>query len=183
MEHRSFLILVTLAVAFILPCSAYRILGVFPLNGKSHNIMFEALVKGLAKRGHQVDVITHFPAKNPPNNLRTIVNLDGTLKSLINNVTIQYATRAEKDSVKFIAEKYGNELCDLMGLPVMQEFIKNPPRDTPYDLLITEVYYLLYFHNFIYLSTLISFSFIFRFFFPFFRTFFNLFHLLTTLFT
>jgi len=27
--------------------------------------MQEELMKGLAKRGHQVDVVTHFPQKNP----------------------------------------------------------------------------------------------------------------------
>lgn len=44
-------------------CDGYRILGIFPLNGRSHMMMFEQLMKGLAKRGHQVDVVSTFPQK------------------------------------------------------------------------------------------------------------------------
>lgn len=50
--------------AFVLTKS-YRILGVFPLAGRSHMLMFEKLMKELAKKGHEVDVLTHFPLKKP----------------------------------------------------------------------------------------------------------------------
>lgn len=43
-----------------------NILGLFPLPGKSHFVMFEALLKKLADKGHNVDVATHFPMENPP---------------------------------------------------------------------------------------------------------------------
>lgn len=40
-----------------------KILGVFLFHGKSHYVMHEALMKGLADRGHEVDVVNHWPQK------------------------------------------------------------------------------------------------------------------------
>lgn len=41
----------------------YKILAIFPLPSKSHFVMFERLLKELAVRGHEVDVVSHFPQK------------------------------------------------------------------------------------------------------------------------
>ena len=131
-----FLILIYLA-AF--RCNAYRILAVFPFNSRSHNNVFEGVTKGLAKRGHQVDVITHFEMRNPPKNYRTVLNLAGTRRDVVNNFTIDFASDLGDDLVPLIAEFYGNEICELLGLEKMQNLIKNPPKDPPYDILITEV--------------------------------------------
>lgn len=49
-----------------------NILGVFHFNGKSHFIMFEALMKGLAARGHQVTVVSHFPQEKPLPNYKDL---------------------------------------------------------------------------------------------------------------
>jgi glucuronosyltransferase len=38
-----------------------KILGIFPFQGKSHFIMASALLQELAKRGHDVTVISHYP--------------------------------------------------------------------------------------------------------------------------
>lgn len=40
-----------------------QILAIFPLCVTSHFAMFERLMKGLAERGHEVDVVSHFPQK------------------------------------------------------------------------------------------------------------------------
>ncbi|XP_058804709.1 uncharacterized protein LOC131671920 [Phymastichus coffea] len=120
--------------------SAYRVLGIFPLNGKSHEMMFEALMKGLAKRGHQVDVITHFPIKNPPINYRTLVNLSGTMENLINSFSMDFVLGMADEVGYHVATAYGNRLCDLMNLKEIQEVIHNPPTNPPYDVLITEAF-------------------------------------------
>ncbi|XP_001600831.2 UDP-glucuronosyltransferase 2C1-like [Nasonia vitripennis] len=128
--------------ALLSVCSAYRILGVFPFNAKSHNIVFEALMKGLAKRGHQVDVISHFPLKRPLKNYNDIINLDGSMESLMNNYTIEFVSQFSSllADVGIIAAEYGNRLCHFMGFEEMQKLIKNPPTDPPYDLVVTEVF-------------------------------------------
>ena len=120
-------------------CKSYRILGVFPFNAKSHNIVFEALMKGLAKRGHQVDVITQFPLKKDVKNYKEILNLDGTLDRLVDNYTIQFITQMNEDVLELLAENYGNRLCHFLGLDELQKLIKNPPTDPAYDVVITEV--------------------------------------------
>lgn len=127
--------------ALLSVCSAYRILGVFPFNAKSHNIVFEALMKGLAKRGHRVDVISHFPLKQPVKNYNDIINLDGSMETLMNNYTIEFVSQFTNllSDVVYVAKEYGNRLCHFMGFEEMQKLIKNPPNDPPYDLVITEV--------------------------------------------
>ena len=40
---------------------AFKILGVFPSMYKSHTIIGEALMTGLAEAGHEVTVVTAFP--------------------------------------------------------------------------------------------------------------------------
>jgi glucuronosyltransferase len=49
-----------------------RILGLFPMPGKSHYIVSEALMKGLASRGHHVTVFSPFPEKSPLPNYTVI---------------------------------------------------------------------------------------------------------------
>lgn len=138
MNHHQVLIRLLLIVCgVIIETKSSRILGVFPMNSKSHNNMFDPLMKGLAKRGHKVDVISHFELKNPPDNYRTIINLNGTREDLTNNISVEFASQIGLDPVIHIATRYGNDFCTLMGLEEMQKFIKNPPHH--YDLVITEV--------------------------------------------
>lgn len=76
-------------------CAAYKILAVFPYNGRSHHIFFSSLVEELAVRQHDVTVINYFPVKKIPN-LRQIslqnsteesdkVDIDDYLKNHANN--------------------------------------------------------------------------------------------------
>ena len=103
-------------------------------------MLFEALMKGLAKRGHQVDVITQFPLKRDVQNYKEILNLDGTLDRLVNNFTMEFISQLNEDVlVEAIAKNYGNRLCHFLSLDELQKFIKNPPTDPAYDVVITEV--------------------------------------------
>lgn len=133
------IVFVFLVASDVTPSDAYRILGVFPFNGKSHNNMFEALMKGLAIRGHQVDAITHFPIKNAPKTYRTIINLAGTLPDVTNNFTVEMVLGFGTIDIPFLVNNFGNNLCDIMGTEEMQALIKSPPKHPPYDVIITEV--------------------------------------------
>lgn len=117
----------------------YRILAIFPFNSRSHNNVFEGVTRGLAKRGHQVDAVTHFEMKNSPKNYQTIINLSGTRRNIVNNFTIDFATQLGDDLVPLISVFYGNELCELLAHKDIQRLVKNPPTNPPYDILITEV--------------------------------------------
>lgn len=120
-------------------CNSYRILGVFPYNGKSRNIVLQSVMKTLAKNGHQVDVVSHYPLKNPMENYHDVINLAGTVDNFINNLTVDFVQNVGGNIVFLAAESFGNKLCHLMGLEKFQKLIHNPPTDPPYDLVITEV--------------------------------------------
>ena len=130
---------VILALGVFLPAESHRILAIFPFCGRSHQMMFDALIKGLTKRGHQVDIVTCFPPKKPISNLTVLMNVQDTQARNVNNWEWNRALNVGTDTLKVIAGQYGNELCKMMARPEMQKLIKNPPKDPPYDLLITEV--------------------------------------------
>ena len=119
-------------------CEGSRILGVFPLNVRSHFMMFEALLKGLARKGHQVDVVGVFPLKEPYPNYTDIYLLP-TNTRMVNNMTFEYIRQWSNFVTYLTATEFGNKLCDGLENPNLQKLIKNPPKHPPYDLLITEV--------------------------------------------
>ena len=59
---------ITLFVFAVTLCAVQsaRILGIFPLPGKSHYILGSSLMRALAEHGHDVTVINPFGEKNPP---------------------------------------------------------------------------------------------------------------------
>ncbi|GAB0101025.1 hypothetical protein DMENIID0001_171430 [Sergentomyia squamirostris] len=52
---------------------AYKILMVFPSFSQSHLIVAAGLLKGLAKKGHEVTMVSPFPQTKPLKNYRDIV--------------------------------------------------------------------------------------------------------------
>lgn len=125
--------------------NGYRILGIFPLHGPSHWVMMKPLMIGLAQRGHQVDVVSHFPLKKPIPNYRDL-SLAGSIPDVRNNITAANASSFGTFSMKSLTDMAGAQVCELLSHPVLQDLIKNPPQDPPYDLLITEVW-LVYFYS------------------------------------
>lgn len=64
-----------------------NILGVFPVNGRSHWVVYESVMKALVARGHNVTVITSFPQKKPLANY-TEIDLSETFPSVVNTIGI-----------------------------------------------------------------------------------------------
>lgn len=119
--------------------NGYRILGVFPVPGKSHWVMMEQLMKALAERGHQVDVVTHFLQNKPVPNYREI-SIEGRSPSAVNNMTATQVKLFGTINIKMLMHMAGSEVCKLMETPELQDLINNPPSDPPYDLVITELF-------------------------------------------
>ena len=118
----------------------YRILGVFPFNGKSHFMMFEQLMKILAKRGHQVDVISTFPLTKPYPNYNDLIVLPAG-RQFMNNMTYNEIKTLFADSpTHAVATLAGNDICEFLNNSQMQQLIRNPPNDPPYDAVIIEVF-------------------------------------------
>ncbi|GLH07820.1 UDP-glucuronosyltransferase, partial [Gryllus bimaculatus] len=72
------------------PAGGGRVLALFQLNHHSHFAMFETLMKALAAKGHQVDVLSHFPQKTPLPNYRDL-SVKGALPDPHNTVSVQNA--------------------------------------------------------------------------------------------
>lgn len=131
-------ILILAATCSISATEALRILAVFPLHGKSHFTMCERLAKGLAEKGHQIDVYSHFPLKKPIKNYKDF-SLAGSLPQILNNMSYEFIMAFQSVNMQGMQENVGRPVCDLLKLPVFQQLIKNPPRDPPYDVVIVEV--------------------------------------------
>jgi glucuronosyltransferase len=96
-------------------------------------------MRNLAKQGHQVDVYSHFPLREPLPNY-TDYSLEGLTGVLSNNIS--YAPlhgMTNLVTMKLMMSLYGEPICDLMNLPVLQKLIHDPPNDPGYDLVIIEV--------------------------------------------
>lgn len=101
--------------------------------------MFENLMKALARKGHQVDVVSPFPLKKPYPNYRNVVTIP-VPRHFMNNMTY-----AEMNSMintspgHAIATILGNMVCESLGIEEFQKFFKSLPKDHPYDVVLIEV--------------------------------------------
>ncbi|XP_015435557.1 PREDICTED: UDP-glucuronosyltransferase 2B20-like [Dufourea novaeangliae] len=120
-------------------CQGYRILAVFPFSGKSHFMMFEHLMKGLARKGHQVDVISTFPLKKPYPNYRDMIVLP-THREFMNNLTFNDMNDMIVSASTAVATFGGTEVCQHLADSRIQDLVKNPPKDPPYDVVLMEVF-------------------------------------------
>lgn len=68
-----------LCICLIDLVNSYRILGVLPTNSKSHYKVGDALMRGLAKVGHSVTVISPYVPAKPIENYRAIQVEDSDL--------------------------------------------------------------------------------------------------------
>ncbi|XP_015110869.1 UDP-glucuronosyltransferase [Diachasma alloeum] len=119
-------------------CNCRKILGVFPSGAKSHFVMTGKLMKALAERGHQVDVIGMFPLEKPMANYRDIVLKTDKVVVFVDNVTygdIQVANGLLKS--RFVRTA-GLEPCDSLGLPSMQEVLGT--EKGIYGVIIVELF-------------------------------------------
>ncbi|KAK7870747.1 hypothetical protein R5R35_009897 [Gryllus longicercus] len=120
-------------------CQAARILGVFPHIGKSHYIMFEPVMKALAHRGHEVTVITQFPLKNPPQNMKIIDVSHTSNISYVNAIPVDVVP-AEELNIFCVHElaSMGLANCeDVLSSQVIQDLIKSNQK---FDVVFYEIF-------------------------------------------
>lgn len=129
-------------ICFLLQCllgysSGARILGVFPHVAKSHFFMSEVFMKGLAARGHEVVVISHFPQKTPIPNY-TDISLVGSMQNVVSTVPLDdIATGWVYTTLKFITE-LGVAGCETtLSHPAVSKLINSEEK---FDLVVTELF-------------------------------------------
>ncbi|PSN55490.1 hypothetical protein C0J52_02575 [Blattella germanica] len=116
----------------------YKILAVFNHMGKSHFDPAEPFLEELAKRGHQLLVISHFPREKPFPNYRDI-DLRGTMpiNKTVNLIAFQDISGTDIQSALRLSH-WGNLNCEkTLALPKVQNLINS--KET-FDLLIAETF-------------------------------------------
>lgn len=120
--------------------SGYRILGLFPFNGKSHFIMFEPLMKALARKGHNVDVVSPFPLKKPYPNYRDLLSVPVT-RHFMNNMTYEEINEMINSSPAYaVGSLLSDEVCRYLSNERMQQLLKSARAKQTYDVVIVEIF-------------------------------------------
>lgn len=116
---------------------AYKILCLFPHVAKSHFVMAEALMKGLAAKGHQVTMISHFPQKNSIPNYRDI-SLVGSMPEFVSQVPLEEVATGYVHTTIGLLAYLGYVNCEnTLEFPAMKEFIA---ANEKFDLIVTELF-------------------------------------------
>ncbi|XP_044733441.1 UDP-glycosyltransferase UGT5-like [Chrysoperla carnea] len=134
-----FHMILTFAIAMIITSiNGYNILGVFPHAAQSHFNIFGSLMEQLAKRGHNVTVISYFPRKDVLPNYHDI-SLVGTGQILINTIPIQTNTKLNFENYfeHLRISQNGLSSCEVVGSTTIQNFLK---LNQSYDVIIQEHY-------------------------------------------
>lgn len=78
--------------AIVIGVNGAKILAIFHLPSKSHYILGSTLLKALAKRGHQVTMISPFALEEPVNNYTDLVMSELLIRKEGNNYVDFYFT-------------------------------------------------------------------------------------------
>jgi len=131
--------LLLVAVGAMSVADGANILGVFPINGRSHWAVYESVLKALVARGHNVTVITAFPEKTPLSNY-TVIDVSKTFPSAVNQIGIDIVLNYL--SSVFISQWYISDLqmklCrESQKLPEVQALLKSGIK---FDAVFTEIF-------------------------------------------
>ncbi|NP_001274756.1 UDP-glucuronosyltransferase 2B14-like precursor [Bombyx mori] len=111
-----------------------NILGIYPYQGKSHFFVFRVYLRELAKRGHNVTIISHFPEQDPPANYHDI-SLAGTIKITEDNQSVRNSYWSVFSAAFYLAIS-GKENCQVMlANKQVQELIKSKQK---FDVVVVE---------------------------------------------
>ncbi|CAK1582726.1 unnamed protein product [Parnassius mnemosyne] len=128
------LISLFLTIVLLDSASSLNILGIFPYQGKSHFFVHRVYLRELAKRGHNLTVISHFPEKEPPKNYHDI-SLAGSIKILEDDLVV-HRSYISVLQVGIFLTTTGKENCEVMlANNEVQNMIKQKPK---FDIVVVE---------------------------------------------
>lgn len=118
---------------------SYNILAMFPLQLKSHYIIFDSILTELANRGHNITAISSFPKTKPVNNFKD-VDVSGCFKyhSDLFNIDVAHTFQIPWIQIPiFMYHIY--EFEQIFTCQAMTEFMKTVSEGS-FDLLISEIF-------------------------------------------
>lgn len=140
------LLTVLAALAFARDAQTARVLGLFPHTGKSHQMVFEPLLRRLAERGHQVTVVSFFPLKNPPANY-TDISLEGIADLGLESFELSFYENPNSMLKALRLDSIAKQISDFiplapMALEVCSKLVNFVPLaealKSEYDVVLTE---------------------------------------------
>ena len=123
------------------PSEKFNILGVFGHPGKSHFDVFKPLMEELARRGHDLTIVSYFPRDNRTTPMQNYKDI-----SLINEEVGAFVNVVDLNDISHSILSFGNSMLRLRYwcLQTCTEAMKNPQvknlikSDKNFDLIITE---------------------------------------------
>ncbi|GBP73550.1 UDP-glucuronosyltransferase 2B30 [Eumeta japonica] len=122
---------------------AMKLLGLFPHTGRSHQMVFEPLLRVLAERGHSVTVVSFFPLERPPPGYRD-VSLEGIAPPGIETINMSVFEDTLWGFERIAEQFLGFHPLAEMALEVCRRLVDWPPlvelfqETTDYDLILVE---------------------------------------------
>ncbi|XP_059045118.1 uncharacterized protein LOC131840922 [Achroia grisella] len=130
-----FIALAFLLIVQIFTTSAYNILAIFPYQGKSHFIVFKTYLQELARRGHNVTVISYFPETQPLSNYHDI-NLDQNIEAIENSMPVVDRSYLYLFGISYFLTNMGVLNCETMlANEQVQRLIKEKAK---FDVAVLE---------------------------------------------
>nr|CAD7410702.1 unnamed protein product [Timema poppensis] len=125
----------------VIETEAARILGVFPIPSVSHQIVYRAVMKGLALHGHEVVVITTDPMRD--SSIKNYTEFDVSFTFKMFNEKFNFASsRDHKVSNEKIFElflDFGNDLCEgILSHPPVNNLISLNNTEEHFDIVFLE---------------------------------------------
>ncbi|XP_039451155.1 UDP-glycosyltransferase UGT5-like [Culex pipiens pallens] len=127
-----------LAISAFSGTESAKILGVFPTTARSHYIVASSLMKALAKKGHEVTVISPFPQKKPIENFRdvTTTKIWEAVKPLTSNM-LNFAQMGALDSIKKTYAFGQTVTNETLTDPAVTKLINS---NEMFDLIVLEIF-------------------------------------------
>ncbi|XP_018328632.1 UDP-glucuronosyltransferase 2B30-like [Agrilus planipennis] len=136
---RQMLIIIPILLINISPfTTGFKFLGLFPLPIRSNFLMYETIFKGLADRGHEIDVLSHYPQKTPVKNINDI-DISGSIPSLDNNVSIESVSKMTRiESAWSVFRTHGVDVCEKVLQHRALQILRKSKKK--YDGILIEVF-------------------------------------------
>ncbi|XP_065077837.1 UDP-glycosyltransferase UGT5-like [Ochlerotatus camptorhynchus] len=138
MKFRWLLLISSVLIASIQNVQPAKILGVFPTASKSHYIVGSALMKALAKNGHEMTVISPFPQQKPLKNYRDITTT--TIFAAVGSITSNLLGNIQKGPIDIIKGIYdfGHRVTNsTLTDPAVVALINSNEK---FDLIVLEIF-------------------------------------------